>query len=82
MQQSADAFYDPMRNVNTVEKWVSVLIYRDYNYRGIKYRFNSISIDMDKDALRTIIADKVSMIDIYFDPKDPSNHYFDLNFLC
>jgi hypothetical protein len=81
MAHSADALYDPTRNVKTVRKWVSVLVYNDFIHRGKKFRLNSISIDMDKEAIKKIISSKVSSIDIYFDSNNPENHYFDLQFL-
>ena len=77
----ADALYDPERNVRHVEKWVSVLVYEPYLFRGKSYRLNSISIDMDKKMLSDRLRRELTSIDVYIDPQDPRNHYFDLSFL-
>lgn len=81
MAHSADALYDPQRNVKTIRKWVSVLVYNNFTHRGKKFRLNSISIDMDKETLKKIISTKCNYVDIYFDSNNPENHYFDLQFL-
>jgi len=63
-----------------IHKFLSVLKYKDYKYRGKNYELNSQPIEYSEDELREKLK-KVKSIDIYINPSNPETHYFDLEFL-
>lgn len=76
----ADALYDPNRNYSKVNKFASVIVYY-HTVMGKKYRLRSETIDLSPEEIEKKLQAH-AIIDIYYDEKNLSNHYFDLSFLA
>lgn len=63
-----------------VHKYVSVITYDNFYYRGEKHFFKSAPIELSNTEIKEKLKEIKDMI-IYFDSDDLSKHYFDLSFL-
>lgn len=71
-----DALYDSNRNYKTeIIQQTYIVFYKQYN--GETYKFVSQASTQNADAVKRYI-DNQKGIDLYIDPKNPTNYYFDL----
>lgn len=63
-----------------MHKYISVITYDNFLYRGKKYSFKSNPIELSDSEIMSMIKKKGS-ITVYFDGADLATHYFDLSFL-
>ena len=74
-----DALYDSNRNYKTQEvQQTYIVFYKQYN--GNNYKFVSQATTQNPHAVKMYI-DRLKGIDLYIDPKNPTNYYFDLPFV-
>lgn len=78
--QSVNALFNN-RNIETTLKYISVITYDNFLYNGKKYSFKSIPIDLSDAEIKEIF-EKQKSINLYFDEKDLSKHFFDLGILA
>ena len=73
-----DSLYDDNRNYRTREiRQTYIVFYKKYGDKS--YRFVSPATLYEPEALREFIIEK--RIDIYIDPANPTNYYFDFSVL-
>lgn len=75
-----DALYDPNLNYSKVNKFASVIVYY-HTVMGKKYRLRSETIDISPGEIEKKLQAN-AIIDVYYNEKNPGNHYFDLSFLA
>ena len=63
-----------------MHKYISVITYDNFSYRGKKYSFKSNPIELSDSEIMSMIKKKGS-ITVYFDGADLAEYYFDLSFL-
>lgn len=63
-----------------MHKYISVITYDNFPYRGKKYSFKSNPIELSNSEIMSMIKKKGS-ITVYFDGADLATYYFDLSFL-
>ncbi|MBB1287406.1 hypothetical protein HRH25_23725 [Flavisolibacter sp. BT320] len=74
-----DALYDSNRNYKTREiQQTYIIFYKQYG--GKMYKFVSQATTQNADAVKRYI-DRQKGIDLYIDPKNPANYYFDLPYV-
>lgn len=74
--EMADALYDSNRNYKTEEiRQTYIVFYKQYG--GKTYKHVSQAMRQNPDAVKWYI-DKQKGIDLYIDPNNPANYYFDL----
>ncbi len=70
-----DALYDSSRNYKTQEiQQTYIIFYKQYN--GTLYKYISQATTQNADAVKMYI-DQQKGIDLYIDPKNPTNYFFD-----
>jgi hypothetical protein len=74
-----DALYDSNRNYKAQEvQQTYIVFYKQYN--GKTYKFVSQATTQNADAVKRYI-DRQKGIDLYIDPMNPTNYYFDLPYV-
>ena len=73
-----DALYDSNRNYKTQEIQQTYIVFYKY-YHGKEYKFVS-QVTIQNEAALKMYIDRQKGIDLYIDPKNPMNYYFDLQF--
>ena len=74
-----DALHDSNRNYKTKEvQQTYIVFYKQYN--GSTLKFVSQATTQNADAVKRYI-DRQKGIDLYIDPKNPENYYFDLPYV-
>lgn len=63
-----------------MHKYISVITYDNFPYRGKKYSFKSNPIELSDSEIMSMIK-KNGDITVYFDGADLATYYFDLSFL-
>lgn len=74
-----DALYDGNRNYKTQEIQQTYIIFYK-QYKGKSYKFVSPAINQNEDVIKRYI-DTQKGVDLYIDPINPANYYFDLAYL-
>jgi hypothetical protein len=74
-----DALYDSNRNYKTQEVQQTYIVFYK-QYKGETYKFISQATTQNTGAVKMYI-DRQKGIDLYIDPKNPNNYYFDLPFV-
>lgn len=73
-----DGLFDSNRNYKTQEiQQTYVVFYKQYN--GMEYKFVSQPTALNVEAVKMYL-DRLKGVDLYIDPKKPTNYYFDLHF--
>jgi hypothetical protein len=74
-----DGLYDSNRNYKTQEiQQTYVVFYKQYS--GMEYKFVSQATTQNVEAVKMYI-DRLKGVDLYIDPKNPTNYYFDIQFV-
>lgn len=74
-----DGLYESNRNYKTQEiQQTYIIFYKQYN--GMEYKFVSQAWTQNIDVVKMYI-DRQKGVDLYIDPKNPANYYFDLHFV-
>lgn len=74
-----DALYDSNRNYKTEEIEQTYIVYYK-QYDGKMYKFVSQAMTQNADVVKRYI-DRQEGIDLYIDPQNPTNYYFELPFV-
>lgn len=75
-----DALYDNERNYRQEKRVVSVLICRDYSFKGALVQLKSEPLHMSESFIKSKLQHQ-KKITIYLKPGDVATQYFDLSFL-
>ncbi len=74
-----DGLYDSNRNYKMQEfQQTYIVFYKQYS--GIEYKFVSQAMTLNIDVVKMYI-DRQKGVDLYIDPKKPTNYYFDFHFV-
>jgi hypothetical protein len=73
-----DGLYDSNRNYKTLEiQQTYIVFYKQYS--GMEYKFVSNATTQNVESVKMYI-DRHNGVDLFIDPKNPTNYYFDLHF--
>lgn len=74
-----DGLFDSNRNYKTQEIQQNYLVFYK-QYSGMEFKFVSQATTQNVEAVK-IYIDRQKGVDLYIDPKNPTNYYFDLHFM-
>lgn len=77
LSEIIDGLYDSNRNYKTKEIQQTYIIYYK-QYEGVNYMFISQASTQSIDSVK-IYLDTQKGVDLYIDPKNPTNYYFDFH---